>query len=87
MQGRNWKLAMLLVTTVGVMASASSLALAQSDAARQPPQSARDVDSTRQQPQGLRDPDVARQEPKGLRDAEVDRQQPQGLRDADAGGH
>ena len=43
MQGRNWKLAILLATTVGVMASASSLAIAQSDTARQ-------------QPQGLRDP-------------------------------
>src|ERR1051325_1480970 len=54
MQGRNWKLAMLLATTVGVMATGSSLALAQS--------------TTQQLPHSARDPDIARQEPKGLHD-------------------
>jgi hypothetical protein len=54
MQGRNWKLAMLLAATVGVM-SASSLAIAQTDAARQQPQGLRDGDAARQQPQGLKD--------------------------------
>jgi hypothetical protein len=83
MQGRNWKLAMLLATTVGVIATGSGLALAQSNAPQQLPPSARDIDNARQQPQGLRDPDIARQEPQGLRDADVARQQPQGLRDAD----
>ena len=82
MQGRNWKLAMLLATTVGVMAAGSSLALAQSNT--QLPPSARDIDNARQEPKGLRDDaDVARQQPQGLRDADVARQQPQGLKDAD----
>ena len=69
MQGRNWKLAMLLATTVGVMATGSSLALAQSNTMQQQPQSARDPDIARQEPKGLRDPDAERQEPKGLKDA------------------
>ena len=85
MQGRNWKLAMLLATTV-VSASASSLALAQStardpDIARQEPKGLRDPDVARQEPKGLRDPDIARQEPKGLRDPDAERQEPKGLKD------
>jgi hypothetical protein len=83
MQGRNWKLAMLLATTVGVMASGSSLAIAQ-NAGQQLPQSARDPDVARQEPKGLRDADAERQQPQGLRDADAARQQPQGLKDADA---
>jgi hypothetical protein len=78
MQGRNWKLAMLLAATVGAMSSA---AIAQSNSTL--PQSARDPDVARQQPQGLRDADVERQKPQGLRDADVERQKPQGLRDAE----
>jgi hypothetical protein len=83
MQGRNWKLALLLATTVGVMATGSSLALAQSNTAQQLPQSARDPDIARQEPKGLRYPDIARQEPKGVRDPDAGRQQPQGLRDSE----
>jgi hypothetical protein len=87
MQGRNWKLAMLLATTVGVMAGASSLVLAQStardpDIARQEPKGLRDPDVARQEPKGLRDPDIARQEPKGLRDPDAERQEPKGLKDS-----
>ena len=84
MQGHNWKLGMLLAATVGVMSSASSVAIAQSDVQRQQPQGLRDTDNARQQPQGLRDTDTTRQEPQGLRDAGADRQQPQGLKDGEA---
>jgi hypothetical protein len=83
MQGRNWKLAMLLAATVGVMASASTLALAQSHMGQQMSQNARDPDIARQEPKGLRDPEVERQQPQGLRDAGVARQEPKGLKDAD----
>ena len=78
MRRQNWKLAMLLAATVGVMSGVSSGAIAQSDVARQQPQGLRHADTARQQPQGLRDADVARQQPQGLNDADAARQQPPG---------
>src|SRR5690348_12589942 len=88
MQGRNWKLALLLAATVGAMSGAAiaqtaAPSMRDTDNARQQPQGLRDTDAARQQPQGLRDTDAARQQPQGLRDADVARQEPKGLKDAD----
>jgi hypothetical protein len=83
MQGNNWKSAMLLGATLGLMATVPNVAIAQSDISRQQPQGLRDTDSARQQPQGLKDVDQARQQPQGLKDVDQARQQPQGLKDAD----
>ena len=84
MQGRNWKLAMLLGAMLGLMSTVPNVAVAQaqSDIERQRPQGLRDSEVERQQPQGLRDSEVERQQPQGLRDSNIERQQPQGLKDS-----
>jgi len=69
MLGHNWKLAMLLGATLGVMSTVPNAAIAQSDVSRQQPQGLKDTDVTRQQPQGLKDADQSRQQPQGLKDS------------------
>jgi hypothetical protein len=86
MKGQNWKLAVLVAATVGVMSGVPGVVMAQSqtDIERQTPRGLKDTDVERQAPQGLKDADVQRQAPQGLKDADVQRQQPQGLKDAPA---
>jgi hypothetical protein len=73
MQGHNWKLAVLLSATLGLMSTVPNAAIAQSDISRQKPQGVvqSDSDISRQKPQGVvqSDSDISRQKPQGVKDA------------------